>query len=101
RNRWKMAGERTRLLAWQGRAPRVDPGSQPIRAHVRGGVAELPDESRPGFAIETIVILVSVIGKPAASASIGYEHDLEPGMRLNTIFKGMVCGVGDELRIIG
>src|SRR5581483_4621648 len=87
----RAAGLMRALSMRQLRLAGVFPGGVPERADIGGG----------GLIVETVVILVGVGIEAAAGVAVREKNGLEPTVRAETGFEGVIGGIVDEQRVIG
>src|ERR1051325_9828726 len=56
----------------------VSPGCEPVRADIRGGVVNLPDEDCASLVVKVVVVFIGVSVESTVGIAVGIENGFEP-----------------------
>src|ERR1700693_2579005 len=82
------------------RAPRVNPGGQPVGSYIRRGIGKLPYQDHRCRVIKMIEVLIIVRIFGTFGVSVRQQNCFQPTMRAEARLKSVVCWVADVRRVV-
>jgi len=89
------------VLVGRGGAAGIDPGSEPVGAHIGGGVGELADERGGGLVVQAVEVFVVVGLGVEVGVAVRQQDIFQPAMGAQAGFEGVVSGVVDVRSVAG